>query len=234
MARRRTIEEIDSFTDVHKPIPNSTVSGTLTSLSPVEAGRNASFFEGTLADYTAKIRVVGFETFQQKKLCELFEQKATVKLVNCEVKQARSGDGFEILLKRYTEIKESPNKLDFESINSEQCFIMPTTIVELENLDQFDKATVHAKVWKVNSSETISDLPHQDIVIADSTGTIRVSLWSKGVDMITENSSYCFKNFTIRLYQCKKYLNQSKNQSFIEEIDDVGDAVDEIKRMKFR
>lgn len=116
MVRKRTIDEIDNINHLNKPIPNSSVSGTLTSLSPVRDGKNSSFFEGTLADYTSKIRVVGFETYQQMKLSELFEKKATVKLVNCEVKKSRAGDGFEVLLKRYTEIKESSKKLDFDSI----------------------------------------------------------------------------------------------------------------------
>lgn len=86
-----------------------------------------------------KIRFVGFETFQQRKLNDLFEQKATVKLVDCEVKKARSGDGYELLLKRYTEIKESPKKLDFESIHKEQSASPnPKSIAEIENLNVFD------------------------------------------------------------------------------------------------
>ena len=126
MSRKRTIEEVDNINDVDKTIPNSSLCGTLTSLSPMKPGRNSSYFEGTLADYTSKIRFVGFETFQQRKLSELFEQKATVKLMNCEVKKARSGDGYELLLKRYT-------------------------IAEIESLNMFDKVTIHAKVVKVNS-----------------------------------------------------------------------------------
>lgn len=173
-----------------------------------------------------KIRFVGFETFQQRKLNDLFEQKATVKLVDCEVKKARSGDGYELLLKRYTEIKESPKKLDFESIHKEQSASPnPKSIAEIENLNVFDKVTIHAKVMKVNPSKTVSDLPYQDVVVADSTGTIRVSLWGTSIEKMIEGESYCLKNFTVRLYHSRKYINQAKNQSLIEKIDDIGTVI---------
>ena len=42
---------------------------------------------------------------------------------------------------------------------------------------------------------------------------------------MTEGESYCLKNFTLRLYHSKKYLNQAKNQSLIEKIDDIGAIV---------
>lgn len=84
------------------------------------------------------------------------------------------------------------------------------------------------KVIKVSPSETIGQLPHQDIVIADATGTIRVSLWGPTINKMIEGESYRFKDFTVRLFRFKKYLNQSKNQSHIERIDDVGAVAQEV------
>lgn len=57
------------------------------------------------------------------------------------MKKARSGDGYEALLECYTEIKESPKKLDFDSIQLEQSnSLEPKTIAEIEKLNTFDKA----------------------------------------------------------------------------------------------
>ena len=89
----------------------------------------------------------------------------------------------------------------------------------------FDKMTIYAKVVKVNSSETVNNIPQQDVVIADNTGTIRVSLWGESVDTVVEGGSYRFENFTVRLFRFKKYLNQAKSQSPIEMIDDIGAVI---------
>jgi len=91
----------------------------------------------------------------------------------------------------------------------------------------FDKMTIHAKVVKVNSSKTVNNIPQQDVVIADNTGTIRVSLWGESIDTVVEGGSYRFKNFTMRLFHFKKYLNQAKSQSLIEMIDDIGAVIEQ-------
>ena len=61
MARKRTHEAIEQIDDVDGPIANTSIHGAITSLSPVKKGRNSIFFDGTLADETSKIRVVGFD-----------------------------------------------------------------------------------------------------------------------------------------------------------------------------
>ena len=58
MARKRTHEAIEQC---GRAIANTSIHGAITSLSPVKKGRNSIFFDGTLADETSKIRVVGFD-----------------------------------------------------------------------------------------------------------------------------------------------------------------------------
>ena len=66
MARkRRSIYEVEDLDTLDQPIPKAKVHGVITSLSPVKKGRTCSYFDGTLADGTSKIRVVGFSSSQQ-------------------------------------------------------------------------------------------------------------------------------------------------------------------------
>ena len=52
------------------------------------------FFDGTLADEKSKIRVVGFDAQQQRKLNNYHQKNIPVELINCEVKSSRYGEIF--------------------------------------------------------------------------------------------------------------------------------------------
>ena len=70
-----------------------------------------------IADETSKIRVVGFDTQQQRKLNNYHQKNIPVELINCEVKSSRYGEGYEVMLKGGTHIKESTKKKGCASIN---------------------------------------------------------------------------------------------------------------------
>ena len=74
------------------------------------------FFDGLLEDETSQIRLVGFQGMQQRKLNEYHQKNIPVAVENCEVKAARQGEGYEVMLKTSTLIKESPKKLDVASL----------------------------------------------------------------------------------------------------------------------
>ena len=57
-------------------------------------------FNGTLADSTSVIRLVGFNSAQQKKTKKLHIKKLPVQLINIEEKSSRYGDGYEAMLKK--------------------------------------------------------------------------------------------------------------------------------------
>ena len=58
-----------------------------------------------------QILLVGFQGTQQRKLNEYHQKNIAVALENCEVKPARQGEGYEVMLKTSTLIKQSPKKL---------------------------------------------------------------------------------------------------------------------------
>jgi len=83
----------------------------LPSLSPIKKGWKSLFFDRMLADDTLKVRVVGFEAHQQKKLNELYQENGPIQLVDFEVKKTRHGQGYEVLLKAHSDL-QVPEKLD--------------------------------------------------------------------------------------------------------------------------
>ena len=53
---------------------------------------------------------------QQRKLNNYHQKNIQVDLANCEVKPARQGEGYEVMLKSSTLIKQSPKKLNVASL----------------------------------------------------------------------------------------------------------------------
>ena len=180
-----------------------------------------------LADNTSKVRVVGFEVHQQKKLNELYQNNVPIQLVDCEVKKARHGQGYEVLLKSSTQIKESPKKLDALSLKDDATDTSkPISLEELQAIDNYEKITVLVKAMSTNPPDTVNDIPHQDAFVADHTGTVRVSLWGDSINSIQQNTSYQLSNFAVREYHSKKYLNMSKQDSLIEIAPDIGTVIE--------
>ena len=213
MARKRNLEhEFDSIDEV-KAAGSSTIHGAVASVSPIKKGRNSIFFDGFIADQTSKIRMVGFDCQQQKKISHFHSKNTPVTIVNCEVKPSRQGHGFEIMLKNGTEIRESSKKLDVPAIIQE-CMPKPKSIHlnSLPDIEQFEKVIVHAKAIAVSGANQVSDKIKQDVIIADSTGSAKVTFWEDNVDTLTEGVSYRLENFVVREYQTMKYLAMSKAQ----------------------
>ena len=175
MARKRSCEDIEQISNVDRPIASTRLHGAITCLSPIKKGRKSLFFDGTLADATSKIRVVGFDAHQQRKLQEYHQNNVAVELDNCEVKSSTYGDGYEVMLKNSTAIKESPKKIDVP-VSMVASVPKSITVDGISRMDVFEKVTVNVKVVEVKDMVPIAGKRKQDIIIADKTGTVRVSL----------------------------------------------------------
>ncbi len=171
------------------------------------------------------MRVVGFTTEQQKKLSFHMEGHDSACLVNCEVKRSRQGDSFEIILKKFTEIRSLEKKFYEGLINSK--IISPETVAVASIYDkgEFTRISVDAKVIFVHDPiQVASGKIKQDITIADSTGTTRLVLWESDVNSVTLNKSYKFNNIVIKEFQETKYLALGRVGSAVSEIDDIGNV----------
>ena len=62
---------------------------------------------------------MGFDVQQQRKLNNYHQKNIPVELINCEVKSSKYGEGYEVMLKGGTHIKESPKKASTQCANTE-------------------------------------------------------------------------------------------------------------------
>ena len=234
--RPLNLEELDHLDAVEKPIANASVHGAITSLSPVKKGRNTNYFDGTIADERTKLRLVGFSSDQQRKLSSFFKNGTTINLQNCQVKESREGNKMEVMLKGNTIIVESEkdiNKslLDCEDVNT-PAFI---TLSQLLTTQNFQRVSMNVKVIELKTPTYVTgEKMKQDVIIADSTGNAKLTLWEKDVNSLDLVQSYSLCNFTVREYHSKKYLSMPKEGYEIRKISDIGtvneDPLDESER----
>ena len=216
MAKKRTYKEIDYIDDVDSPATNTTIHGAITA-TPGTKGR--IFFDGMLADDTSTMRLVGFAATQQKKLEEYQQKNVAVELRNCEVKRSRYGEGYELMLKSGSSIKESPKKIDVSTpiaVNKE------ITLEQFPEMALFQKVIVTVKVIKVNNTVQLPEKVKQGIIVADKTATAKVTLWEDNVGAFNEGRSHILKNFVVRMYQSTKYLSMGGDATEIVPIEDIG------------
>ena len=115
-AWKRLFDEVDNFDSIDKPVSSAKIHCIVTSLSPVTKGCKSVYFDGTVSDGASNMRLVGFNSKQQKQMEDFMSKRQPVQLTNFEIKQARRGNKMEILLKANTSIGESPKKIEVLSV----------------------------------------------------------------------------------------------------------------------
>ena len=186
---KRSYDEIENINDVDGPMSSTSIHGAVVTLSPVKKERKAMFFDGLLADESSQIRLVRFQGMQQRKLNDFHQRNVAVALENCQVKPARQGEGYEVMLKTSTIIKESPKKLDVASLMADIATASKTaTLSPLESLDVFQKVTVNIKVVELKDETQVGGRVKRDVSVADeSSHTLHMQL-PQAVDEVLTNS----------------------------------------------
>lgn len=200
VARKRPIEEVDRLDLLTTPVPNASLHGAVTSLSPVKKGRNSNYFDGTLYDGHHQVRIVGFLPAQQKKLDGFWISKKAVAVKNCEVKPSRQGgDQMEVILKTSTEISASPRDLDASVFTTFEPQASVISLSKMGSLDNYEKVIADVKVLTMMEPINVSGGKRKrDVTVGDQTGKARVTLWQEHIDSVEVEGSYRLKNFVIR------------------------------------
>ena len=228
--RKRQLEELEHLDAAQQPIANASLHAAVTSLSPLKKGRNSNYFEGTVADQSTKLRLVGFSSDQQRKLSTFFKNRTTINLKNCQIKESREGNKMEVMLKSNTQILQSDKIIDHSSIDSDDvntpAFI---TLSELPTTQNFQRVSVTVKVIDCKSPCYVAgEKLKQDITIADETANAKLTVWEDYVEKLELSKSYSLRSFTVREYASNKYLSMPKEGFEVEAIDDIGAVDDDI------
>ena len=206
-----------------EPADSASVHGVVTYISPVKKSQKGSnYFNATLSDGTTTCRVVGFKESQQERLKEAMEKQETIGFGDCQVKKAKRGfDAMEVLLKRTTSIGPSPKKFKVDRTRDEEKVI---PLEEVKVLEEFEKVAVRTKVLKVSAPTTVSTGKRvQDVILGDSTGSMRCTLWEEDIGQLEEGKSYHLQRFTVREFQSKKYISKGQ-ESMMCGIEDIGET----------
>ena len=218
--------EFVDYGTVNDEVPAATVHGVICSLSPMKKsrGNRCSYFDGIMSDGKNSMRFVGFSSRLQYEMEQHHSKKEIVQLKDCQIKQARRGEKFELLLKSDSGIKKSPVQLDLSMMPQDASECPVVAIKDVESLKRFDRVTVKVKVKELMDHETIPDGSiKQDALVADSTGLMRVSVWGDYVGRLRLNVCYSLTNFMVKEYFGAKYLTMGRSpRSEIEEIVDIG------------
>ena len=134
--------------------------------------------------------------------------------------------GYKVILKSSSQIKQSPKKLDAYALKQSNLEEVKTVSVEMSTVDNFEKVNVSIKVIDVNTPDTVSDLSHQDVFVADRTGSTRVCLWNDSINSLKKGHNYNLSKFTVREFRSTKYLNIPKSGADITPIADLGNVAD--------
>ena len=86
--------------------------------------------------------------------------------------------------------------------------------VASEQLISVKAQVVNISAAKVVTTEQQGTLKKQEVLISDTTSSIKVILWESYIDTLTINSTYLFKNLKVKISRNERYLNTSKDVPF--------------------
>ena len=64
----------------------------------------------------------------------------------------------------------------------------------------------------------------QDVIVADHTSIMKVTLWVHYADFMKGDKSYSLMDFVVREYNCRQYLSMPKDGATIAPIEDIGEV----------
>ena len=223
--KRPAPPELHNFDDVSQPYPNANLHAVIKSLSPVKKGRHSIYFDGVLTDGSSTLRLVGFRSEQQKRLSTFSRDKTPISLQNCEIKQSRQGHQMEVMLKNSTQIVKSPKIIEIPDEEDIPEIPAVITLSQIQHVQQYQKVSTDVKVLVKREPIFVSTgKMKQDVIVADHTSTMKVTLWEDYVNVMEEDKSYSLTDFVVREYNYRQYLSMPKEGATVKPIEDIGEV----------
>lgn len=137
------------------------------------------------------MRLVRFKKSQQNMMKLMMEKKQPVHIDDCQIKSVKRGNKLEILLKSSSKIAKSPKKIGTSNMTSQNEDIR---LVELDAKNEYDQVSTKIKVVKIIQTVTVSlRKTIQEVLVADSSGVTRCSLWEQDIGALCVGLSYHLK-----------------------------------------
>ena len=93
---------------------------------------------------------------------------------------------------------------------------MITGISALNNVASEQLISIKAQVVNISAVKVVrtqyqGTLKKQEILIRDTTSSIKVILWESYTETLTLNTTYLFKNLKVKISRNERYLNTAKD-----------------------
>ena len=217
------------------------VHGIPLTVSPVKESRSTKgvfYFDARVSDGKRCVRVVSFDATHQPVLKKAAEEKSTVAMDNCNVKESSLTSELEVQLHKRSKVNLSPRKLSLGEQDVESVLSKTVKISDLLSVRVNQVIRVVCKVVKVGEVMSVKkggtdgkELRKQDVTVGDESGSCRLVLWEEDVNVLEEGKSYCLMDVGVRKYGVAKYLSYGSKSSN-EEVGDLGTDMRRVLWMK--
>ena len=224
-----------NVSEVKKECKNASVHGVVVKLSPVRSVRKSpasKYFDADFTDGKKTLKFVSYDPLLRPKLEQLKEEKATLTITDCSIKQSTypaTMGNFELYGKSGTKVIPNPEK-KFDIPEEFVCSSPPVLnlLRDLKDMRSGQHVTVNGKILSIEdpavvASNTGSKLEKQDCTLADRSISVRLVIWQKEIGKLVKGSSYRFVNVSVKEFEGIHYLSTTVD-SEINKIDDIGEV----------
>ena len=186
--------------------------------------KSARYFDFTIQENQEDTRVICFTAEKKDELKRREEAKLPTSLTSISPQKRRYGDGVEYKMNKYSRIEQAKNlAFQWKASNTDQSEITQilqsapngqSVRLKAKVLFRGDKETVYSKHAKKNLAKC-------DIVVADTTGAVTVTLWESQIAEVEQHSCYHFKELKLNWYKKnisalpqKQRLKSAKTSTF--------------------
>ena len=220
------LEEFQSVSNVTHTSPKAKIHCVVSGIpEDMKKGSGSSYFDGKLSDDNKSMRVYGYDPGVRRKLFESqTDETSAIIISGCSVKNARgSSTDLEVFVNKHATITKSDKVFTAPTSTTGQT----TPIKEICDLSVNTFVEVKVTVCSVNDPQCITtkSLTCQELMVADSTGSTRLTVWENEINTMEKGKSYHLQNVSVREFKGNKFLSTSIKGSLIKEIQDIGKVV---------
>lgn len=213
--------------------PYKDVQGYIHAVSEVQIPANpksSRYFDFTIQENNEERRVICFTPEIKDELKRREDAKLPTSLKNISPQKRRYGEGVEYRMNKYSRIEQAKNlAFQWKTSNTDESDITVTQL--LQSAPNGQSVGLKAKVLFKGDTETVyskhtkKNLAKCDLVVADTTGSITVTLWENKIAEVEPHCCYHFKELKLNCYN-KKYLGSS-TKTMIEKCEtiDIPEAI---------
>ena len=206
------------------------VEGFIHQVSEVKIPASGSrYFDFTLQERDEKHRVVCFHPDKRDDLKQKEESKSPVRILNVSPQKRKfQPDSVEYKLERFSKVQVTKN-LSFAW--KDQSSVEATIKNIMDSGKEGEMMSLRCKVLSKSERQIVfshafkRDLKKCQLVVADQTGAIPITIWEDMISQVDKDKSYIFSNLKVSFYRFK-YLNAVK-ASKVQEISDTSITVSE-------